>query len=223
MTRKILHRALRTSRGLVLAIGAVVISAVVLGAATAALAAVPGDPFRLGQVNVINKFTKLVGAGNAPRLVIDNNGSGVALRLLVEPGKPPMQVNSGAKVARFNADRLDDLDQSAFLRKNGKAADADRLDGKDSTAYLPSAVYQKTSSPNFVPANSTRTYKVLCDSGDSVLSGGYTGFIDADSSIESSFPHLSSDGSEQGWTVKISTGATTDTLYMVALCARTTP
>ena len=49
-----------------LVIGAVVISAVVLGVATVALAAAPGDPFRLGQVNAINKVTKLVGKSRAP-------------------------------------------------------------------------------------------------------------------------------------------------------------
>lgn len=59
--KKTLHKALRISRGLALATGAVVTSALVLGAATTALAAAPGDPFRLGQVNVINKVTKLVG------------------------------------------------------------------------------------------------------------------------------------------------------------------
>lgn len=114
MTRTILRKALRISRGLALATGAVVICAVVLGAATVALAAAPGDPFRLDKVNTISKVTKLVGKAKSPRLVIDNNGNGVALSLQVKPGKPPMRVSSAWKVARLNADKVDGLDQSAF-------------------------------------------------------------------------------------------------------------
>jgi hypothetical protein len=41
---------------------------------------------------------------------------------------------SGSKVA--DAETLDALDSTAFLRSNGKAADADALDGLDSTAFL---------------------------------------------------------------------------------------
>lgn len=149
MTGKILHKALRISRGLALATGAVVISAVVLGATTVALAAVPGDPFRLGKVNSINKATKLVGAGSAPRLVIDNNGGGVALRLLAEPGKPPMQVNSSAKVALLNADSLD---------------------GKDSTQFL-SGYNVVTVSSDF-NSDALKIESAFCPSGQQVLGGG---------------------------------------------------
>ena len=35
--------------------------ALMLGGATTALAAVPGDPFKLGRVNTINALTSLVG------------------------------------------------------------------------------------------------------------------------------------------------------------------
>jgi hypothetical protein len=43
--------------------------------------------------------------------------------------------NVGEKVG--DANTLDGLDSSAFLRTTGKAADADRLDGIDSPAFLP--------------------------------------------------------------------------------------
>lgn len=153
MSRKILHKALRISRGLALATGALVICTVVLGAATTALAAAPGDPFRLGQINSINKFTKLVGAGPAPRLILDNNGSGVALRLLVEPGKPPLQVNSARKVARLNADKVD---------------------GKDADAFLPASIYRKeTRTDGSGSTNETVRVNFYCDAGDTLLSGGY--------------------------------------------------
>lgn len=184
MRGKILYKALRVSRGLALATGAVVICAVVLGAATTALAAAPGDPFRLGQINSINKFTKLVGAGNAPRLVIDNNGSGTALSLQVQPGKPPMQVNSARKVPRLNADRLDGLHQGAFLRKDGKAADADNadtLDGYHARDFLTVSTYGQSASttgslgtggPNKIAFDS-----VSCKPGDILISGGYWDYV----------------------------------------------
>ncbi len=99
-----------------------------------ALAAVPGDPFKLGKINSINRLSTLVGSVTGPLLKVDNNGGGPALRLEANSGKPPLVVNAGAgKATNLNADKLDNLDQSAFLRKNGKAADSDKLDGKDST------------------------------------------------------------------------------------------
>lgn len=102
-----LSRILQIVRGTTLAIGLAIIPVVVLGAATTPLAAAPGDPLRLGKANPINKLTKLVGKGAVPRLVIDNNGNGVALTLQVNPGKAPMQVNSDAKVNKLDADVVD--------------------------------------------------------------------------------------------------------------------
>ena len=54
MFRAIFPRVMWVGRATVFAVGLSVVLAVVLGVATAALAAVPGDPFRLGQVNSIN-------------------------------------------------------------------------------------------------------------------------------------------------------------------------
>jgi len=54
-------KAIRVGRATMLAIGVGVSLALVLGAATVALAAVPGDPFKLGQLNVINTTTTLQG------------------------------------------------------------------------------------------------------------------------------------------------------------------
>lgn len=218
MTRKILHKALRISRGLALATGAIVICAVVLGAATVALAAAPGDPFRLGKGNVINQVTKLVGKANSPRLVIDNNGNGVALSLQVKPGKPPMQVNSARKVARLNADRLDNLDQSAFLRKNGKAADADRLDGKDSGDFLSASTYRK-SADGRGEANQFADASVSCNAGDVILSGGYTN-VDEGTHIYHNYPDVINPGV---WHLGWRNDATADTISLYIWCIDMTP
>ncbi len=54
-------------------------------------------------------------------LRVDNSSTGrgaTALDLRVEAGKPPMKVNSAAKVANLNADKLDGRDSSTFLPGN---------------------------------------------------------------------------------------------------------
>ncbi len=133
----IIRKTFRIARGTALALGV----AVVLGVATAALAAVPGDPFRLGKVNVINALTQLVGEKPGPMLRIDNNGTGYALQLLVEPNRPPLTVNADAgKAMNLNADELDGKDSSRFATGvKGKATNADKLDGKDSSEFVQNA------------------------------------------------------------------------------------
>lgn len=107
----------RVGRATGFAVGLAVILAVALGVATTALAAVPGDPFRLGRINTIGRISQLVGSATTPLLRIDNNGTGSALDLRVEPGRPPMTVNADAgKAANLNADKLDGREGSAFAR-----------------------------------------------------------------------------------------------------------
>lgn len=108
-------------RATVFMVGMAVILAVVLGVATTALAAVPGDPFRLGRINTINNLSTLVGSVNTPMLRIDNNGSGTALDLQVKPGEQPLRVNSAKKVVNLNSDTLDGKDSTSFVQGHGKA------------------------------------------------------------------------------------------------------
>src|SRR5215212_7602737 len=68
MFRSIAARALWLTKGAALFGGAVVTLALVLGVGTMALAAVPGDPFRLGQTNGIDNFSTLVGNVATPIL-----------------------------------------------------------------------------------------------------------------------------------------------------------
>jgi hypothetical protein len=114
-----LSRALRAVRRTALMLGLAMTLALVLGVATVALAAVPGDPFRLGRVNTINALTSLVGSVNNAMLKVDNNSTGTsatALDLQVESGKAPMKVNSQTKVANLNADQLDGKSASELSR-----------------------------------------------------------------------------------------------------------
>jgi hypothetical protein len=128
------NKAIRVGRATMLAIGVGVVLALVLGFATVALAAVPGDPFKLGMVNIIsNATTALKGtapdggailqlqrdSGKGPVLDIKNtnlasNSRGVNIE--VAPGQVPITVVPGAgKASNLNVDQLDGKDQQDFL------------------------------------------------------------------------------------------------------------
>jgi hypothetical protein len=95
----------------------------------------------LGAVNTASTTTTLKSAVNGSVLQITNTNaaggtSARGLAITVPAGRAPLLVNSSAgKAPNLNADKLDGLDQAAFLRSTGKAADADKLDGVDSTAF----------------------------------------------------------------------------------------
>jgi hypothetical protein len=117
--RSVASKVMWVGRATVFALGLAVILAVVLGVATVALAAAPGDPFRLGQINTINALTTLAGSVNNAMLKVDNNSAGTsatALNLRVEAGKAPMKVDSGTKVANLNSDRVDGKSANQLVR-----------------------------------------------------------------------------------------------------------
>lgn len=73
--------------------------------------------FKLGKTNAVNALSSMVGSLAEPILRLDNNGSGPALDLQVEPGNAPLSVNPEAgKAANLDADKIDGLDSSDFLR-----------------------------------------------------------------------------------------------------------
>jgi hypothetical protein len=79
-------------RATVVAVGLGVSLALLLGAATVALAAVPGVPFKLGKVNTINAVSTMVGNVSGSMLTVDNNSTGLGatdLDLRVEPNRDP--------------------------------------------------------------------------------------------------------------------------------------
>jgi len=71
-------------------------------------AAVPGDPFKLGQMNRINDaVSTLIGSNNGPMLAVDNDSTVTgarALDLRVDDGNASMRVNATAvgEVAAIN-------------------------------------------------------------------------------------------------------------------------
>ena len=185
-TKMILARIWWLGRGTATVMGLAVMLAVVLGVGTTALAAVPGDPFKLGKVNTINKLTTLVGNVDGPVLTVKNSNEpfirtfrNVPLSLETRPDagglRPaPMRVDSDTLVQQLNADLLDGKGAADFASAtNGKANDADKLDGKDSTAFLPSKTYTKAGNSANHEFNVSEIVRASCDPGDLALSGGY--------------------------------------------------
>jgi hypothetical protein len=159
--------------------------------ATTALASIPGDPFRLGQTNGIDAMSTLVGNVAGTMLMVDNNSMGAgatALDLRVEPGKAPMKVNSGARVALLNADRVDGKDATAFYAAGSKVADSNLLDGKSATDFAAACKRTVVVSPTgtdtengqallnalngITDASATKKYLIYIEPGTYDLSSG---------------------------------------------------
>jgi hypothetical protein len=153
MTSRVRAGAIKLGRATTFAVGLAVILAVVLGVATSALAAVPGDPFRLGRVNSIDRLSTLVGTTANAMLRVDNNGTGPALSLEADAGDPPVVVNAAAGTATN--------------------LDADELDGQNSSAFLPAEIYENSASQTISSGSSTAGTTATCDPGDVAVSGSY--------------------------------------------------
>jgi hypothetical protein len=139
LAKAIVTRIMWMARVTATMMGLAMMLAVVLGVGTTALAAVPGDPFKLGRTNTMDQMSSLVGNASGALLKIDNEGDGQALDLRVEVGEAPMKVDSSTKVTSLNADKLDDNDASAFLGADEQAAsatNADEVDGKDANELV---------------------------------------------------------------------------------------
>ena len=203
LTKTILKGTIWLGRGTATVMGLAVLLAFTVGLASTALAGTGiGARFNLGKTNTVDFVSTLAGSFSGPMLRIDNDLpdnprfiNSTALDLQVEPGNPPMTVNSSDKVTNLNADqldnrdssqfltvfgkaadsdRLDGFDQGAFLRTTGKAADADRLDGRDSTAFFSGKTYQNRSEQPGGGNNSFVTVSTRCDPGDVAMGGGAT-------------------------------------------------
>lgn len=102
MFRDVASKVAWVGRTASMVVGLALVLALILGIATMALAAVPGDPFKLGQVNRIDKLTTLIGNTSGAMLAVDNDSTAPgarALDLRVDDGNAPMRVNSDARVA----------------------------------------------------------------------------------------------------------------------------
>ena len=197
---KVATKAMQIARGTALTLGVALMLALVLGVASTALAGTGvGAPFDLGKTNTVNALSKLAGNVAGPSLLIDNDSSAkgaTALNLQVEAGKAPMKVNSGKKIAKLNADKLDNLNASAFVR----------------------STYSKLeSSAGSLAPEGQVSETVLCDGDDFALSGGYSS-VDTGTLISSS-GQSSIEDNPDGWVVRWRNDATPDSISVMVLCA----
>ena len=157
MTKAFFGKVMWVGRATTFCVGLAVVLAVVLGVGTAALAAVPGDPFKLGRVNAVGRLTTLVGNVDGAMLRVDNDGFGTALDLRVGASSAapnqkivaPMTVDSRAKVANLNADQVDGMEANEFMRGFTRRVRA--VSGSDSSA--------------------TKTVVARCPEGERVVGG----------------------------------------------------
>ena len=185
MTRTILSKMIGEARATALAVGVAVVLAATLGAATTALAAVPGDPFKVGQLNAVNAVSRLVGEVDGPILMVDNDYAGqraTALPLQAKRARPPLKVNAASGTATNLS--------------------TDELDGKDSNQILPLARSQKDPTPllsDTVTGMSAQTNSVsIAAPTDGVLIVFGNVWLYNPSTAEQSFSaHIRLDGEEE--------------------------
>jgi hypothetical protein len=117
--KKVLSGTLWMARGTATMMGLAVMLALTIGLTSTALAGTGvGARLDLGKTNTVNAVTSLVGSVTGPTLTLDNNSTGAnatALNLQVEPGKPPIEVNSTTEVQGLNVDQVDGQSAGDFL------------------------------------------------------------------------------------------------------------
>lgn len=190
MLRSTLGKVMWIGRTAAAVFGLALVLALILGVTSAAFGA-DTDPFRLGRQNLAESVSRLV-----------KSGAGPALDLQVDSG-PPLKVNSSAKVANLNVDRLD---------------------GKSSTAFVPTDTYvsTRTLEAPTTPGIDSVSVSANCNQGlrDMVISGGVRLdafstdiIIESKPSADPAFVH----GWTAGWRSDSTANVKGGTVY--ALCA----
>ena len=124
--------------------------------AQAADARVPS--LKKGVVNAVSSVTTLVGTLADPILRLDNNGTGPALDLQVEPQNAPMRVNSDTEVANLRA---------------ANATNADEVDGTNFT-FNRTGVIQPNSSVDVLNVPNVGKITAACGTGGDSFTLTYT-------------------------------------------------
>ena len=196
-TRTILERTVWLGRKTATVMGLAMLLALTVGLASTALAAVPGDPLKLGRLNTMNRITQVVGGANGALLRIDNSSTGdsaTALNLRVKAGKAPMAVSADA----------------------GKATNlnADEVDGKGAGAFFSGDTY-KVQDGRIGPGGGQLAPRFVgCDEGDVALNGGGGGSVSDGDDLR-----FSSSSGSAGWTVFVADNNNPSTIVAEALCA----
>jgi len=109
-------------------IGAVA-AAMTFGASSAFAGTGIGAVLNLGRANAVNASTVLQGSTAGQQLRVANNSTATGatgIGIHTGLGKPPLVVDSKAKVSNLNADFLDGRDSSAFVAGGGTIVSARR-------------------------------------------------------------------------------------------------
>jgi hypothetical protein len=202
MLKTIFKRVVWLARGTSIVLGLAVMLALVFGVSTMALAAVPGDPFKLGKKNTVDNLSQLVGSVDNAMLRITNDNAGTsaaALELQVKQDKPPITVNDAAGTAT--------------------GLSADELDGKDSTQIFGPASFYARVTTKVGAANVRTDFERSCDAGDVVVGGGVSG-VDDGSKVTNNGPVSDSSGNPpRTWQASWISDSNGDQVAVHATCA----
>lgn len=111
-----MHKHLRRRPSAAMCVASLALFAALGGVGVAAT----GDPWILGQSNSASTPTELTAPVNGSGLAISNSSTGAnstPLTLTAAPGRAPMKVNRTTRVTNLNADLLDGVNSTAFLRQ----------------------------------------------------------------------------------------------------------
>jgi hypothetical protein len=119
---------------------ALVVASLALVVSCTGVAVAAGGNLVLGAKNQTNKTTQLktTAAVTGPTLKLVNPGGGPAAQFVTQAGRAPFKVKGTTKVTGLNADLLDGLDSSAFIKESDNV-NAATLDGFDSSEFIKEA------------------------------------------------------------------------------------
>ena len=150
MLKIVVAKVMWMGRATVFAVGLAVVVGLTLAVGAGTAEAAKAASLKAGVQNAIKATTSIVGTLAGPILRLDNNGTGPALDLQVEPGKAPVTVNSDTKVENLNVDKLDGKDGSTFL----------------------GPTYVTVESELITTTGAVQGEEAFCDAGDPALGGG---------------------------------------------------
>lgn len=177
------------------------------------------------------------------------NGAGIQIQV-ADGVRPISVNPGAGKATNLNADKLDGYEASQLQRRvsggcavgatiqainpdgtvvcSSKSADADALDGRDSTSFMGIKNYERRK-PTDGSANASNTCPegdlcfaggYYCDTGDTMLGGGYDG-IDNGTRVVASEPFTPNP--QDTWRIKFVNNGTEDTIDVITLCADNPP
>ncbi len=166
---------------------------VLVAAGTAA--GTSGAMLHLGVGNTRNATTTLTGSTSGPEMRITNNGTGPALALGVDSNRPALSVHSSARIANLNADKVDGIDSTAFLR-----------------GPLRYVVVSQV-----VRAGAWGEARARCPAGTRVLGGGVSTY--SGDTVEVSAPDGYYAGTMDTWRAIVRAGPADSTIQVTAICS----